>query len=384
MEERDFDFGVDLSSLDRMAGMFGEDKLNPEQFDEPQEEPEVPEEDINKHIEQTSDEDPNEGNLEGQTTQENEGQEPSAQDTDDTSSLLTPYAKMLVAEGILPELDLEKFDGTAESLLNAQTQRLQNEIYAGIEDYKNGLDPRVKWLQNNMEMGIPLEDLLKIDRAKTQYNDMSEESLIDNEDLQKSITREYYKRSTKFSDSKIDKEIERLSQLGELEDESKGALTELKTLIAQQETQIQQEAQAEEEAYRQQQLEIIQNFQNTLRDTREIIPGVPVNNAVKDKVYKNITTVVDVNEYGQPLNNIAKARESDPIGFEIKLAYLFEITNGFTKWDVLSSTGKKSAIKDFEEATKKLNMEQQVPRRQSPISAAETNSYLDAMRRVNL
>ena len=59
-----------------------------------------------------------------------------------TSSPLTPYAKLLVDEGILPNLDLKKFDGTADSLKEAMV----SEIIGAVEMYKETLPERVKQL----------------------------------------------------------------------------------------------------------------------------------------------------------------------------------------------------------------------------------------------
>jgi hypothetical protein len=41
--------------------------------------------------------------------------------------------------------------------------------------------------------------------------------------------------------------------------------------------------------------------------------------------------------------------------FEIKLAYLFELTNGFKDWGSLTTTGKKQAYKNFEEAARSID-----------------------------
>ena len=129
-----------------------------------------------------------------------------------------------------------------------------------------------------------------------------------------------------------------------------------------------------------QQIKILEDFKGTLKETKEILPGVTINDNIKDDIYKSLTTVVDIDQYGQPMNNIAKARAEDPIGFDVKLAYLFEVTKGFNDWSTVVSAGKKNAIKDFEAATRKLNLEgQSVPKRPG-FSQTNSNSYLDAMK----
>ena len=94
---------IDLSSLDEMINSFpdlGENET-------------IEDNDITDSIEGAQELD--------ESTQEVKTEEPSSQEIE-TSSPLTPYAKMLVEEGLLPNIDLEKFDGSVDSLLEAQRQ----------------------------------------------------------------------------------------------------------------------------------------------------------------------------------------------------------------------------------------------------------------------
>ena len=94
-------------------------------------------------------------------------EEPQGEENEDTSSssdtkkpeknsFLTPYAKLLMEEGVLQDFDVEKFDGSADSLVDAFRQQVNRHV----EEFKQTLDPRVKWLQDHVEEGIPLETLL--------------------------------------------------------------------------------------------------------------------------------------------------------------------------------------------------------------------------------
>lgn len=279
-------------------------------------------------------------------------EQPSSQNTKD-SSLFTPYAKLLVEEGIAPNLDLEKFDGTPEGLLKA----IQNEIQVGIDSYKTqNLDPRVKWLQDNLEQGVPLEELLAIDKQAIQLEKINEEVLSNDDALQKNVVKQYYKESTNFSDEYIDKMIGRLETTGELEEESKSMLDGLKQINQQKQIQLAEQAKAQAEQSKKQQEEALTNFKATLDKTDEIVSGIKLNTLMRDKIFKTMTTPVDMDKAtGIPLNKIAKARAEDPINFEIKLAYLFEATNGFKDWSVFKNTGKRAAFEELENAAKKLD-----------------------------
>ena len=348
---------IDLSSLDEMLNSFpklGEEEIENEDIDtniDDVVEADVDNEDINKEV-------------------------PSSQETE-TSSPLTPYAKMLVEEGLLPNIDLEKFDGSVDSLLEAQRQYdLQR-----FESFKEStLDPRVKWLQDNLEQGVPFQKLLEIDTQKTTVDLITEDTLNSNEDLQRDILRQYYSETTNFSQQKIDKMIERLETIGDLGTESKNSLQELKTIIKQKEEAAVANAQLERENAIKQQQETLKQFKDTLTKTQEIIPGHKLSDLMKDSIYKSLTTPVAVDEYGTPLNEIAKARLENPMDFEIKLAAIWKYTDGFKDWSKLGISGKKKAIEEFENSVKNLDLKNT----QKPtVYNQETRNYLKEMEKIN-
>lgn len=304
--------------------------------------------------------------------------EPSSQDT--KNSPLTPYAKMLVEEGLLPNVDLEKFDGTVESLLEAQREYdLQR-----FESFKeSSLDPRVKWLQDNLEAGVPFERLLELDNQKLSLESISEDDLITNEDLQKDIIRSYYRESTPFSEEKIESLIENLETVSKLESESRESLKGLKELISYRERLEYEEAQKQQAQYFESQKQVLKDFNKKVEEVDELIPGLKVSPVLKDKIKKTLTTSVAVDPYsGSPLNKIAKARMDNPIDFEIKLAYLFELTNGFSDWSQLVKPGKKRAIEEFEKSVESIDLVNKNTYRSSP-TAQRTRSYLDEMERIS-
>jgi hypothetical protein len=282
-------------------------------------------------------------------TEEDIQEPPSSQETKD-SSPFTPFAKLLVEEGATPNLNLEEFDGTPQGLIKA----IQSEIDYNVNMYKESLDPRVKWLQDNVDEGVALEDLLTIDKQRVTLNSINEETLSTDENLQKQIVREYLKETTKFNDVLINKQIERLEATGDLTEEAKGYFNELKQINLAKEQQAVQQAKIQQQEFQKQQEKVLSDFKETLEKTEEIIPGIKLNRIIKDQIFKTLTTPVaqDPNT-GAPINAIAKSRAEDPINFEKNLAYVWLATKGFKDFSVLGSAGKKSAMADFENALKK-------------------------------
>ena len=290
--------------------------------------------------------------TDGEDTEEQEEEtkeSPSSQETKN-SSPFTPFAKLLVEEGATPNLNLEEFDGTPQGLIKAISDEIDYNVNMKLE----GRDPRVKWLEDNYQEGVPLEDLLVIDRQRVTLNSITDETLSTDDDLQKQIVREYLKETTRFSDELINKQIERLEATNDLAEESKTYFEALKQINAGKEEQAVAQARQQQLDFQKQQQKILEDFKETLEKTEEIIPGIKLNKIVKDQIFKTLTTPVtqDPNT-GAPINAIAKARLEDPINFEKNLAYVWLATKGFKDFSTLGSAGKKSAMSEFENALKK-------------------------------
>ena len=329
------------------------------------------------------------GDFEVELDEPDEGDEDSTKGTDDNEdpsshdntkskdSFLTPYAKLLMDEGVLQDFELEKFDGTADGLVEAFRQQVNKHV----EDYKQTLDPRVKWLQDHVEAGVPLETLLNIDKERVQLSQITPEVLSGDKDLQKNIVKQYLKATTNgWSDAKIQKEVDRLDDLGELETEANESFEMLKQHNLQQEQQLVAQAQAERERMIQEQQKTLDTFKKNLDETKEIIPGIQVTPLIKDRIFKTLTTPVAQDAQGNPLNAIAKARAENPLEFEMKLAYLFELTKGFSDWTPLGKTGKKNAIKEFEEAARRLDYNTPASGSEPVLDKASQKEILNAMR----
>lgn len=270
-----------------------------------------------------------------------------------SSSIYTAIANFLQEGGLLQPLEQGKEISTAEDLLKVYDQQIEYRV----NQYKESLDPRIKWLQDNLEQGVPMEKLLQIDADNITYNSIEESSLTSNIDLQKQIVRDYYKRSTRFSNEKIEKEINRLDDLSELESEAKSSLTELKSLLQVEEQTAIRQAQQEREAAILAQQKALETFKKSVEETTEIIPGVQLSTLMKDKIYKAVVTPVAQDNMGNPINKIGKHRMENPLDFEFKLAAIYEYTNGFTDFSVFKTPAKKAAIAELEKAAQRLDLQ---------------------------
>ena len=269
---------------------------------------------------------------------------------ENSSSPLVPYAKYLKEEGILPNFDIEKFDGSIDGL----REGMFTEINQGVEAYKSSLPDAVKHIINNYEAGVPLERLFQIDADRAKYTSISEEDLS-NEDSQKELVRDYLSKTTKYSSERIERDIQRLVDLQELESEAKSILPELVTMQNDIEKQELEYVQQQKVVAEENRLKELETLQKTLEATEEIIPGNKMSNLIRQKIFKNLTTPVGYTEQGHPLNKLGAYRQKEPVKTEIILNYIFEATNEFKDWSSFSKGAKRAAILDIENAARTMD-----------------------------
>jgi len=307
-------------------------------------------------------------NDDTEDTEKGEGTE-SDENADKSSSPLIPYAKYLKEEGILPDFDLEKFDGSIEGLREGMFQEIVN----GVESYKETLPPVVKALINNYEEGVPLETLIKTNSERIRYSTITPEQL-ENEDVQKSLIREYYSKTTKFSQEKIEKELNKLADLQELEEEAKDVLPQLLALQDEEEKTALAQVQAQKEAQEKKRLEELESVKVAVETLDEIIPGNKISTVMKQKIFQNLTTAVARTDDGVPVNRLGAYRIQNPVQTEIILNYIFEATKEFKDWSVFNKGAKKAVVAEIEQAAR--NVENQLGARRNTSSSKAAQSLL--------
>src|SRR5699024_10839319 len=107
---------------------------------------------------------------------------------------------------------------------------------------------------------------------------------------------------------------------------------------------------AEEQKMRLKEQEKIDNdLKNSIYNHEEFIKGmVKVTKSLKDAVYNSMTKIVSKDENVNLENKLMKDRRTDPIGFDTKLYYIYELTNGFKDFSKIGRTIKSSATSELE------------------------------------
>jgi hypothetical protein len=281
-------------------------------------------------------------------------------DTKGKSVFQTFVEEFLTEEGLdISELDLPEIKSAKEAK-EIIAQLYSSERDEQIETYKNQfLTPLQKKFADLVEKGVTPEDAGTLMISHKNIEGITEDSIYEDKTKAKALYQEYLKKTTKFSEAKIQKEIEMKDELGTLEDDAKEVLSELKSILKSEEDALVQ-TQKEKEIYEiQSQKAKIQQLQEYL-DTTENIGGFSLTKPLKEKWKKEYSLIeVETPEGKMKVQPVQAARLNNPSEFDA-LMRLYN-TLGLFKYDArkksfspdfsaLKALGAKETISEFEKA----------------------------------
>jgi len=289
-------------------------------------------------------------NTEEKNTQEvQEEKTPSTNKGSSSSSPFKPFAKALYEEGVLTSYDETEFDemlkemSPAEALIELNRRTLESEIEAykaeAEEEYKSFLDAR--------EAGVNLDAWAESQAGKKKYASIKDEDLDSDEELQKAlITSDLEKRG--LDKETIKDTIESYEDTNKLAKQAKTALKNLKKSQEDEEKALIADAKKREADNAKAQKAQLDSLKKNIEDTKEIIPGLPINKQVKDKLFNLITSPVKQTENGQSINAVMAKRMEDPIKYALLEAYFVELGLFDGKFDKIITKAKTKAVTELE------------------------------------
>lgn len=323
--------------------------------------PEIDEEEITDEIEESEDDSEESDETEKTTLSENEGSEKvteeedeSEGDEDDSPNLYSSFASVLVEQGLLPSVDLQS--SKIESIDDLTTV------------FRSEIDNQVKgYLVNKLgeegyeaiEKGVTLQEYQQYSNDVNTLDSITEEVLSQDLELAKRIILEDY-MGQGIEEKRAIRLLKKTIDLGEdviLED-ARESLESLKVLQEKKLVQLEQQREKQRADQLKLQEKIDNDLKNTIYNSDEYIKGVKVDKAVKDKVYKSITDIVGTAPNGVAENKLMRDRRENPIGFDTKLYYLYEITNGFKDFSSLVNRSQTTALSKLEKQLRKTKFEE--------------------------
>lgn len=227
------------------------------------------------------------------------------------------------------------------------------------DDYiKNNLTDYQQKFIDLVEEGVSEQVAASIIKDYKAVNDITEDQIRNSEDssIAKAIYKKFLKETTKFSDARIDSEIEKKHELGLLDDDAVDCLSELKEIVQKKEQEELDKVKESEEARKKQTLESAEKLQKLLEDTNEIA-GLKLTKELKNKWKKQYEPVeVNVNGEKKIVSPLAAIQMKNPTEFDALLKFYNAVgmfnfdgrTGRFSPdFKVLKSLGKNEAVQNL-------------------------------------
>lgn len=348
MEEDNLEMGMfDNLELNFEGGLPSyEDTENEDTTDDDQEN-----ENINDAAE---DEDPGEVGSEDDLDEDSNDDE----DASSSSNLFSSLANVLHEQGLLPSLDINNTKiESVDDFTEAFKKELDIQAAVKLEEYLSNID--VQSIAQSQQMISNLESI-------------NETHLAENIELAKNIIYQDYLNQG-LDDKKAVRLLNRLIDLGDdaiIEDatESLGSLKEFEN------RKIAREKEAYQERI-QQQKEAADKFDADIKkivfEKTDLINGFKPTKALQEKVYKSINEIVGKSPDGEFENKFMRDRRMNPLEFESRMYFFYELTNGFQDYSKLTSSAKSSAVKDLEKVARKTTIKDNG----TPLWAQDSQSY---------
>ncbi len=296
----------------------------------------------------------------------------------DSSPFTLVYAKSLVDQGILSSFNEEEIneiiesEGEASALMHLVSSELDLRAKAISDSYEEDF----REFAELKDLGMDTQKARELVSSKLELDKITDQALEENEDTRKKVLTNYYKKTTKFNDSRIAKLIDNHISLGEDEELSKEAVVELKE-ISKEETRLEKEKikNEAEQAVKDRNVRISE-LKAKVQAMDEIIPGTKINKITKAKIEDMLLKTVNTTPEGITLNAVWSKRAEDPFGFDAKLAYLIHTGVFEGKTDKLVKSVKSQAVQSLAKSIKSQDGQFKV---KTPRFEKETSDGLDGL-----
>lgn len=288
----------------------------------------------------------------GNDNDDTEGTERGLSETEGSSpaKLYSSIANSLAEDGALSNLSEEDLKEVkdSETLINAMKKQLNSMLDDTQKRIKDALD-------SGMEVSVIKQYENTINYLDNISDSQLEEETQEGEKLRKALIYQY-QINLGLSEDRANKMVERAFSGGTDIEDAKEYLEALKDFYRDKYTEQINTGKKEVQERKKQQEEEIKKFKNTLLKDAHILGDIEVDERTRKLAFENWMTPTHKNEQGNYQSAIQKYIAENPMDFQMKVALLFTMTDGFTKMgNVLKQTVKKEKKKAMQELEKVVN-----------------------------
>lgn len=303
--------------------------------------------------------DDGEKKIENQEEIKNDDNTQLPNDTDDnkgSSVFSVVLGQELTEAGVLSDFNEEEIlkiakeqnDAAAiQYMIQKQTEAINNEI-------KSTYDSEYQEYLNLRQYGASKEEATELTQLENYINSTKDVDLkAEDENIvntRKDLLTLNYRLTTKWSEDKIKKYVDKIYDEGGDIDEIDEAVSNIQNYVTSEKENIKTQAEEAQKAELAKQEKAINDLKSYISSTDEYFSGMKVNKQAKDNLEKIIMTPVKL-QNGQVSNAIWAKREADPIKFDSKMAYLYSIgyfdDKPLDKFEKVAQTKSTSKLQSF-------------------------------------
>lgn len=290
-----------------------------------EQEPDKTEESEDSETEQKSEDDIQQKEQEEQSQDTETSEDSPSSDTSSSSSSYAPaIAKALAADGVLSSFDENKFSelvkekgSESEALLSIVRDDVENKVESKVEERLRmesaNLTEDQKEFQDMLKEGIPYNEAKDLMTGYKKYESINDDQFSEDENLAKSVIKDGFKKTTNWSDSRIDKYIGKLDE-DEVVDTASQFKQDLIDAGKKEEQNRIEEVKNKNEEIKKKNEQFLDNLKDYVYKTTDFGNGLKIDKETQDAVYQNMTTAVD-NIGGTPVNDIGKKQLEHPVEY---------------------------------------------------------------------
>jgi hypothetical protein len=263
---------------------------------------------------------------------------------DTSPNLYSSLADVLIEQGITPSLESSENVKSVDDLANSLKNEVELQSQRKLQEYLDNLD---------------LEKIASSKKSQIELDSIDEDYLRNNLEKAKDIIYQDLLNQG-LSEDRAKKMLKKTIDLGEdviVEDalDSKDSLKEFEKRKEESEKLRYQEVIKQQKEEQQQVDDKIKKY---IFESKEVVKGIPNTKVLQEKVFKSMTEIVAKNpQTGEFENKLMKDRSINPIEFDTKMYYFYELTNGFTDLSKIQTNLTSSATKKLETVLRKTKFE---------------------------
>lgn len=272
------------------------------------------------------------------------------------AKLYSSIANSLAEEGALSSLSEDEVKAVkdAESLVAAMKKQVDSM-----------LDDEQKRIKGALDAGLNPSQIQSFETTIKYLDTLTEEQISAEGDEGEQLRRDLiktYQLSLDGNEDRAKKMTERAFSQGTDMDDAKDALAALKDYYKKEYQKQIDEGKAAAEARQKQQQEDIKKFKDTLLTDKQILGDIEVDEKTRKLAFDNWMKPTHKTEKGTYQSSIQKYIAENPMDFQMKVALLWTMTDGFKNMgNVLKQSVKKEKKKAIAELEAVVNGTQRTP-----------------------